>query len=103
MLDSKTTDPAQLSRNIPIGAEFSAEAVGTHFRVWAPEQNSVSVTFEDSRQPVVLKREAAGYFSGFGPGVLAHATYKYQLNGGESYPDPARVFGRRRSRRVLLV
>jgi maltooligosyltrehalose trehalohydrolase len=89
MLDSKTTDSPQLSRDIPIGAEFSAEAGGTHFRVWAPEQNSVSVTFEDSRQPVPLKREPSGYFSGFGPGVLAHATYKYQLNVGESYPDPA--------------
>jgi maltooligosyltrehalose trehalohydrolase len=34
-------------------------------------------------------REDSGYFSGFGAGVMAQATYKYRLGEGESYPDPA--------------
>ncbi|HMF74504.1 MAG TPA: malto-oligosyltrehalose trehalohydrolase [Bryobacteraceae bacterium] len=76
-------------RNIPVGAEFSVEAGGTHFRVWAPERQSVSVTFEDAHEPAALTREDNGYFSGFAAGILAGTKYKYQLDGGESYPDPA--------------
>ncbi len=76
-------------RKIPVGAEFSAAKGGTHFRVWAPEHKSVVVTFEDLRHPIPLVSEDVGYFSGFGQDVLAGAAYKYQLDGGESFPDPA--------------
>jgi maltooligosyltrehalose trehalohydrolase len=84
-----TTNFSHFPRTIPVGAEFSAESGGTHFRVWAPEQKSVAVTFEDLREPIQLTREGSGYFSGFGDGVSAQAAYKYQLGEGESYPDPA--------------
>jgi maltooligosyltrehalose trehalohydrolase len=89
MPESISTNFSHIPRNIPVGAEFSAESGGTHFRVWAPEQTSVTVTFEDLREPIPLRREGSGYFSGFGAGVLAETTYKYRLGEGESYPDPA--------------
>jgi maltooligosyltrehalose trehalohydrolase len=75
-----------------LGAAFSAAANGTYFRVWAPERKSAAVTFEDLRQPVTLTKDGGGYFSGFGAAVEAGARYKYQLDGGESYPDPASRF-----------
>lgn len=81
-----------LTRRVPVGAEFSAEANGTHFRVWAPERKSVTVIFSDNRAPVAFDKEPGGYFSGFAQGVNAGAKYKLQLDGGEAYPDPASRF-----------
>jgi len=78
-----------LLRSIPVGADFSREGQGTGFRVWAPQRKSVAVTFEDLRDPLHLSREADGYFSAFGVGILAGTRYKYRLDDGESYPDPA--------------
>ncbi|HEY3936524.1 MAG TPA: malto-oligosyltrehalose trehalohydrolase [Bryobacteraceae bacterium] len=75
-----------------LGPVFSAAANGTYFRVWAPDRKSAAVTFEDLRQPVSLTKDGDGYFSGFGVSVEAGARYKYQLDGGESYPDPASRF-----------
>jgi len=72
-----------------VGAEIIPNEGGTHFRVWAPRWKSVRVAFEDKRKPAELKAEGDGYFSGFAPGVLAGARYKYGLGGGEAYPDPA--------------
>jgi maltooligosyltrehalose trehalohydrolase len=36
-----------------------------------------------------LQAEPGGYFSGLAAGVRAGALYRYRLDGGESYPDPA--------------
>jgi maltooligosyltrehalose trehalohydrolase len=66
---------------------------GVHFRVWAPDRNRVEVVFEgDSGAPLELLAEEDGYFSGFAEGTAQGATYKYRLNGGDSYPDPASRF-----------
>jgi maltooligosyltrehalose trehalohydrolase len=72
-----------------VGAEFSPAAGGTHFRVWAPQRKSLAVTFEDLRKPLPMRREKGGYFAAFGSEVLAGTRYKYQVEKGESYPDPA--------------
>ncbi len=76
-------------RRVPVGAEPASNGTGTHFRVWAPQAKSVDVVFEDKRPSVSLTAEANGYFSGFASQVSAGATYKYALDGGEAYPDPA--------------
>jgi maltooligosyltrehalose trehalohydrolase len=80
------------SRSIAVGAEFNAQARGTHFRVWAPDRSSINVTFEDARAAVPLSPEPDGYFSGFAVEVSPGTCYKLQPDGGESYPDPASRF-----------
>ena len=64
----------------------------TRFRVWAPERRTVNVVFEDGRPPIPLTREDDGYFSAIADGVAAGVLYKFQLDRGEAYPDPASRF-----------
>jgi maltooligosyltrehalose trehalohydrolase len=74
---------------MPVGADLFEGGNATYFRVWAPEHESVSVVFQDGRQPIQLASESQGYFSVHAPGVRAGAHYKFSLDGGEAYPDPA--------------
>ena len=73
---------------MPVGADFSHEANGTGFRVWAPNGKRAAVVFEGARDPLAMSCED-GYFAVFGKGVAAGERYKYQLDGGEAFPDPA--------------
>ena len=74
---------------MPVGAEFSRDAGGSHFRVWAPKRKTAAVIFEDSLDPLPMSCDDGGCFAAFGKGVLAGRRYKYQLDGGEAFPDPA--------------
>jgi maltooligosyltrehalose trehalohydrolase len=77
-------------RRIPVGAETLATG-GAHFRVWAPRRRAVEVALEGGgRTP--LSAEGGGYFSGLVREARAGALYKYRLDGGESFPDPASRF-----------
>lgn len=62
---------------------------GTFFRVWAPIARRVEVVLErnDLRHP--LTAEADGYFAGFLQDVCAGHRYKFSLDDGEPFPDPA--------------
>ncbi len=81
---------SSISRRTPIGAEPPLDGSGTHFRVWAPQHKSLNVTFEQTRRAAAaLANEGNGYFSAVVPDVRAGTRYKYQVDGGESYPDPA--------------
>lgn len=64
---------------------------GVDFRVWAPTSRTAVVEIAKDRC-VNLHSEPAGYFSGFVPGILPGALYKFSLDGGELYPDPASRF-----------
>ena len=79
-------------RRLPIGVEVNADGT-SHARVWAPRRKSVElVTFrEDGTADRVfpLAREDGGYFSGCAPGVRAGGRYRYRLDGGDAFPDPA--------------
>ena len=82
-------------RRLPIGAELvSADAV--HFRVWAPARTRVDVALENVRGEVVhiapLEREEGGYFAGIVEGSGEGTLYRYRLDHGERYPDPASRF-----------
>jgi maltooligosyltrehalose trehalohydrolase len=83
-----------VSRRFPVGAEVSPE--GVHFRVWAPKRRRVEVVFEEAsgEWPVEfeLTAEEGGYFSGFVEGVGAGALYRFRLDGGGAFPDPASRF-----------
>src|SRR6202451_2288537 len=83
--------PLPITRRMPVGAEVSGNNE-THFRVWAPERKSAVVVSENQFKPVQLQQEQSGYSSGFAQSATAGMRYKYQLDGGEAYPDPASRF-----------
>jgi maltooligosyltrehalose trehalohydrolase len=76
------------SRSLPIGAEVVPG--GVHFRVWAPRRRRVEVIHDAG--PAELESEDGGYFSGLVKGIGAGALYKYRLDGGDAFPDPASRF-----------
>lgn len=76
-------------RRYPIGAEPVSD--GVHFRVWAPDRRDVAVVIEG--HPIQhLATEGDGYFSGRVPDVGSGALYRFQLDHGEAFPDPASRF-----------
>ncbi len=82
-------------RRLPVGAEpVSAEAA--HFRVWAPARTHVEVALEDVRGDVVrtvpLEREESGFFAGIVEGSGEGTLYRYRLDMGARFPDPASRF-----------
>jgi maltooligosyltrehalose trehalohydrolase len=77
------TDPR---RRAPIGAEVVDG--GAHFRVWAPKATHVDVLLS-SGVAVPLAADRDGYFAGIVRGAGAGDRYKYRLDGGEAFPDPA--------------
>ena len=81
-----------LSHSIALGAEYIPEENGTYFRVWAPEKKSIFVVFEDGRSPAEMSPEANGYFEVLALGARPGDLYKFQVDGGEAYPDPASRF-----------
>jgi maltooligosyltrehalose trehalohydrolase len=63
-----------------------------HFRVWAPAARRVDVVLYDAAGGGTdhpLAAEGGGYFAGVVGGAGAGARYRYRLDGGEAFPDPA--------------
>ena len=81
----------QSVRRLSAGAEVLAG--GVHFRVWAPACRQVDVRVE-SGTPALhpLAPEGSGWFSGFVPALREGARYRYRLDGGDGFPDPASRF-----------
>src|SRR6266478_9633932 len=69
-----------------LGAVPGAE--GTHFRVWAPKADSLSVNVLGGPK-APLRRDSEGYFTGRVDGVRAGARYFYRFSDGRERPDPA--------------
>lgn len=76
------------TRRLPIGAEYRP-GHGTHFRVWAPAARRVHVVFEGALPATELEAEGGGYFSGAVAAAGPGARYRYRLDDGEAFPDPA--------------
>ena len=99
----EATKPA---RRLPVGAE-ALPAGGVHFRVWAPRRREVAVVFEGegAPEPLALREEEGGYFSGLAEGLKDGALYRFRLDGDDRlYPDPASRFqpdGPHRASRVV--
>jgi maltooligosyltrehalose trehalohydrolase len=70
------------------------EGDGVSFRVWAPASERVDVVIygPDAERVEPLRAEPGGYFSGHLPGLGAGARYRYRLDGGDAFPDPASRF-----------
>jgi maltooligosyltrehalose trehalohydrolase len=79
-------------RRLPVGAEVLS--VGTHFRVWAPQWKRVEVVIEtgSAAGAHALTVEANGYHAGLVPCAVAGDRYRYRLDGGDTFPDPASRF-----------
>lgn len=87
---------APASRTRAVGPELQPSG-STHFRVWAPKRQSVDVVlFGTDGEPLPnsepLQPEGDGYFAGTVAQAGAGALYKYRLDRGESFPDPASHF-----------
>jgi maltooligosyltrehalose trehalohydrolase len=77
---------------LPVGVEVvdHSETPVAHARVWAPGHTSVELVTDDG-QAFPLESEANGYFSGEAP-IGPGAKYRFRLDGGDAYPDPASRF-----------
>ncbi|HEX5165840.1 MAG TPA: malto-oligosyltrehalose trehalohydrolase [Thermomicrobiales bacterium] len=90
------TDPARVAalRRLPVGVELRA-AGGVDVRVWAPRCHSVAFVLESSSghpTETPLAAEADGYFAGFVAEASPGSRYRFRLDGGSAYPDPASRF-----------
>lgn len=65
---------------------------GTHFRVWANNATRVDVISEADGRVSPLNGDSQGYFEGVVGGMTAGHRYKYRIDGGEAFPDPASRF-----------
>ena len=83
---------AEQLRRLPIGAELLSD--GVHFRVWAPNAETVDVVIEGAGASTYkLNSEGKGYFSGRIQSALAGTRYRFRLDqGGTLYPDLASRF-----------
>lgn len=74
-----------------MGAELQPSG-GTHFRVWAPKRRRVDVVlYQGNAQETAraLEPEENGYYSGLISEAKAGTQYKFRVDGGDSFPDPA--------------
>jgi maltooligosyltrehalose trehalohydrolase len=76
-------------RRLAAGAEPGPG--GVDFRVWAPAASRVAVAVEGNGDHP-LAAEARGWFRGFVAGLAPGARYRYRLDGGDAFPDPASRF-----------
>jgi maltooligosyltrehalose trehalohydrolase len=94
--EQRATSPR---RRLPVGAEPLA-AGGVHFRVWAPQRQTVEVVLEavgarhgtNGRNKVALQAEGKGYYSGTVADACPGTLYRYRLDGKGPFPDPAARF-----------
>ena len=95
MAPCKSTAEPHTVRRFPIGVEIldrTPDAAIVHARVWAPNCRSVELVITDDpgcSPDSPLAPEGNGYFSGFVANVGAGTRYRFRLDGGAAYPDPA--------------
>lgn len=88
----KITVMQQPEWSLEIGAN-PIDADSTHFRVWAPNAQSVAVQLIDQdRITVPMQRDKSGYFETVVSGTVPGSRYRYVLNGTKERPDPASRF-----------
>jgi maltooligosyltrehalose trehalohydrolase len=80
----------KVMRRYPVGAEVLPEG-GTHFRVCAPKRSRVEVVIEGGKATELI-RDERGYFSGMAKHAAHGSRYRFRLDGGDAFPDPASRF-----------
>src|SRR3954471_7248663 len=88
-MDARPADTGRPPRRLPVGAEVVPG--GVHFRVWAPRRKRVEIVLECGTAAGThpLTPEPDGYHSILVPGAAAGDCYRYRLDGGDAFPDPA--------------
>jgi maltooligosyltrehalose trehalohydrolase len=91
--DLPVFDQVRVERRLPVGADVHPN-YGSHFRVWAPRRKRVEVVVEvgGEKRAHELTAEPNGYFSGFVADARHGTLYRYRLDGGDAFPDPASRF-----------
>lgn len=92
MTPSIRTDERTPSTTFDLGATFLSPS-STHFRVWAPHAQSMSVRIlgpSENRYP--LERKEGGYWEATIQHVTPGTLYRYLLDEQQDYPDPASRF-----------
>src|SRR4051812_43371169 len=79
-------------RRLPIGVELNNDGEA-HARVWAPDRESVELVIygrgNDIERTVSLEPEDDGYFSASVADLRPGTRYRFRLDRGEAFPDPA--------------
>jgi maltooligosyltrehalose trehalohydrolase len=65
---------------------------GVQFRIWAPKATSLELVLEAERKHLPMHPVGEGYYEQFVPGLEEGSLYRYLLNGGNLFPDPASRF-----------
>jgi maltooligosyltrehalose trehalohydrolase len=77
------------TRRFPVGAEVIPSG-GVHFRVWASEQQKIEIGLMGTTPRFcAMQREPGGYWSGHVEQAASGTRYKFRINGGDCFPDPA--------------
>jgi maltooligosyltrehalose trehalohydrolase len=76
-------------RRLSVGAEITPQ--GVHFSVWAPDRRRVAVAVEGGTEHE-MEAEEGGYFSALVSQARAGTRYRFRLDGGDAFPDPASRF-----------
>ena len=63
---------------------------GIKFRLWAPAAKTVNLMLESP--PIPMLREAGGWYFVEVPYAAAGTRYKFRIDGGIEFPDPASAF-----------
>jgi len=99
MVEHTLTTADTAVRRYPIGVELMTDAdgvAGLHARIWAPAASKVELVIEDDRGSAVgssaLAAEATGYYSGFVPNAGVGTRYRFRIDDGDAFPDPASRF-----------
>src|SRR5579872_3738332 len=93
-MNTTLTEAPSISRTLAVGPELQPTG-GTHFRVWAPKRKKVDVVLlspGEANRAVTLDSESNGYFSGLVAEATAGSQYKFRLDQGDAFPDPASYF-----------
>jgi maltooligosyltrehalose trehalohydrolase len=86
---SSTTLELPTKRRLPVGTERRGSA--TSFRVWGPKCNMVAIAI-DGGPDHPMTRDRDGYFSAEIDDLDPGTTYKFRIDGGDCFPDPASRF-----------
>ena len=86
---SKAAPADRASWRLELGAGVTHD--GVRFRVWAPKPSLVEVVLQDGAV-YRLQRDDEGHWFGLIPGAKAGMTYRYRLDGKDSFPDPCSRF-----------